>query len=92
LFIKYIIYYICIYQTTKKTENMKTLKLKAGKNEVILTLSITKTNCFHLHHGINILVSGWVDNGNFGIDTFSKELFFFEEEIRQFLAKNIKRK
>lgn len=79
-------------QKQKKTEIMKTLKLKAGKNQVVLTLSITQTNCFHLHYGINILVSGWVDNGNYGIDTFSKELFFFEEEVREFLAKNIKRK
>lgn len=69
--------------------NMKNLKLKANKNNINLTLTVYK-NSFHLSYESSILVSGWIDNSKFGIDSFSKELFFFKDEIIIFLNKNIK--
>lgn len=71
---------------------MKTLKLKAGKNVVTLSLTVTPTNCFHLIHGQNILCQGWIDSGRFGVDSMSRELAFFEDQVREFLTKNLKNK
>jgi hypothetical protein len=66
---------------------MKKLILKAGDKKIVLEFEKNSMGAFHLEHEMGVLVTGWHQDGRFGINKIQRELFFFTSEIKEFLSK-----